>query len=193
MADERLRAEADRRRPLASPAAGGRPRQGSEGAPDAWIVLEPSVADALQGIRVGDRLVLVTWLHEADRSVLQVHPRDDESRPLTGVFATRSSDRPNPLGLHEVTVLGIDGLELAVGPLEAIDGTPIVDIKPVLRRAAPRLVDGRFDRCLVPLPNTGAVECRLVAFGRVGHELPDLLSTAAGDGDLGSPLQRLLA
>ena len=67
------------------------PRQGSEGAPDAWIVLEPSVADALQGIRAGDRLVLVTWLHEADRSVLQVHPRDDESRPLTGVFATRSS------------------------------------------------------------------------------------------------------
>jgi len=111
---------------------GDAPRQGSEGAPDAWIVLEPSVADALQGIRAGERLVLVTWLHEADRSVLQVHPRDDESRPLTGVFATRSSDRPNPLGLHEVTVLAIDGLELAVGPLEAIDGTPIVDIKPVL-------------------------------------------------------------
>lgn len=74
----------------------------------------------------------MTWLHEADRSILQVHPRDDESRPLTGVFATRSSDRPNPLDLHEVTVLGIDGMELAVGPLEAIDGTPIVDIKPVL-------------------------------------------------------------
>jgi tRNA-Thr(GGU) m(6)t(6)A37 methyltransferase TsaA len=108
------------------------PRQGSEGAPDAWIVLESSVARAVQGIRVGDRLVLVTWLHEADRSILQVHPRDDESRPLTGVFATRSSDRPNPLGLHEVTVLGIDGLELALGPLEAIDGTPVVDIKPVL-------------------------------------------------------------
>jgi tRNA-Thr(GGU) m(6)t(6)A37 methyltransferase TsaA len=108
------------------------PRQGSEGAPDAWILLEPSFADALQGIRAGDQLVLVTWLHEADRSVLQVHPRDDESRPLTGVFATRSSDRPNPLGLHRVTVLGIDGLELAVGPLEAIDGTPIVDIKVAL-------------------------------------------------------------
>jgi tRNA-Thr(GGU) m(6)t(6)A37 methyltransferase TsaA len=113
------------------------PRQGSEGAPDAWIVLEPSVADALQGIRVGDRLVLVTWLHEADRSVLQVHPRDDGSRPLAGVFATRSSDRPNPLGLHEVTVLGIDGLELAVGPLEAIDGTPVVDLKPVLGGVEP--------------------------------------------------------
>ena len=108
------------------------PRQGSEGAPDARIILEPSVADALQGVRVGDRLVLVTWLHKADRTVHQVHPRDDLSRPLTGVFATRSSDRPNPLGLHEVTVLGIEGLEFAVGPLEAIDGTPVVDIKPVL-------------------------------------------------------------
>jgi tRNA-Thr(GGU) m(6)t(6)A37 methyltransferase TsaA len=108
------------------------PRQGTEGAPDAWIFLETSYADALQGLRVGDPLVLVTWLHEADRAVLQVHPRDDLSRPLTGVFATRSSDRPNPLGLHEVTVLGIDGLELAVGSLEAIDGTPVVDIKPVL-------------------------------------------------------------
>jgi len=109
------------------------PRQGDEGAPDATILLEPSYADALQGIRVGDELTLLTWLHEADRSVLQVHPRDDETRPLTGVFATRSSDRPNPVGLHRVTVRAIDGLELAVGPLEAIDGTPLVDIKTVLR------------------------------------------------------------
>jgi tRNA-Thr(GGU) m(6)t(6)A37 methyltransferase TsaA len=109
------------------------PRQGDEGAPDASIDLEPSVSDALQGIAVGDELVVVTWLHEARRDVLQVHPRDDESRPLTGVFATRSSDRPNPLGLHRVTVLGIAGRELRVGPLEAIDGTPVVDIKPVLR------------------------------------------------------------
>ena len=109
------------------------PRQGDEGAPDATILLEPSYADALQGIRVGDELTLLTWLHEADRSVLQVHFRDDETRPLTGVFATRSSDRPNPVGLHRVTVLAIDGLELAVGPLEAIDGTPLVDIKTVLR------------------------------------------------------------
>ena len=109
------------------------PRQGDEGAPDATILLEPSYADALQGIRVGDELTLLTWLHEADRSVLQVHPRDDETRPLTGVFATRSSDRPNPVGLHRVTVRAIDGLELAVGPLEAIDGTPLLDIKTVLR------------------------------------------------------------
>ena len=112
---------------------GDAPRQGSEGAPDASINLAPSFADALQGIGVGDEVFLVTWLHRADREVLQVHPRDDESRPLTGVFATRSSDRPNPLGLHRVTVLGIDGLELRVGPLEAIDGTPVVDIKPALR------------------------------------------------------------
>ena len=111
------------------------PRQGSEGAPDARIALEPSFADALQGIRVGDELVLLPWLHEADRSVQQVHPRDDETRPLTGVFATRSSDRPNPIGLHRVTVLAIDGVELAVGPLEAIDGTPLVDLKPVLAPA----------------------------------------------------------
>ena len=90
------------------------PRQGSEGAPDAWILLEPSYADALQGLSVGDELVVLTWLHEADRSV-------------------RSSDRPNPIGLHPVTVYGIDGLELAVGPLEAIDGTLVVDLKPLLR------------------------------------------------------------
>jgi tRNA-Thr(GGU) m(6)t(6)A37 methyltransferase TsaA len=108
------------------------PRQGSEGAPDARILLERSYADALRGIRAGDELIVLTWLHEADRDVLEVHPRDDESRPLTGVFATRSSDRPNPIGLHRVTVRRADGLELEVGPLEAIDGTPVVDLKPVL-------------------------------------------------------------
>jgi tRNA-Thr(GGU) m(6)t(6)A37 methyltransferase TsaA len=112
---------------------GDAPRQGDEGAPDATILVEPSYADALQGIEPGDELLVLTWLHEADRSVLQVHPRDDETRPLTGVFATRSSDRPNPIGLHLVTVLAIEGLKLLVGPLEAIDGTPLVDIKPVLR------------------------------------------------------------
>lgn len=110
------------------------PMQGDEGAPDATIDVEPSVASALEGIAVGDELFILTWLHEADREVLQVHPRDDLSRPLTGVFATRSSDRPNPIGLHRVTVRAIDGLELKVGPLEAIDGTPVVDLKPVLRR-----------------------------------------------------------
>jgi len=109
------------------------PRQGDEGAPDASIEVSPEVSDALAGIRVGDELFVVTWLHEADREILQVHPRDDRSRPLTGVFATRSSDRPNPLGLHRVRVRAIDGNRLRVGPLEAIDGTPVVDIKPVLR------------------------------------------------------------
>jgi len=108
------------------------PKQGDEGAPDASIDLEPAFAAALAGIHVGDELFVLTWLHEADRGVLQVHPRDDASRPLTGVFATRSSDRPNPLGLHRVTVLGIGDNELRVGPLEAIDRTPVVDIKPVL-------------------------------------------------------------
>ena len=111
----------------------GAPRQGDEGAPAASISLEPSFADALRGVVVGDEVFVITWLHEARRDILKVHPRDDESRPLAGVFATRSSDRPNPLGLHRVTVLGIAGHELEVEPLEAIDGTPVVDIKPVFR------------------------------------------------------------
>ena len=108
------------------------PRQGREGAPDAWIDVLPEVSEALDGIAVGDELVVVTWLHQARRDILKVHPRDDESNPLTGVFATRSSERPNPLGLHEVTVREIAALELKVGPLEAIDGTPVVDLKPVI-------------------------------------------------------------
>jgi tRNA-Thr(GGU) m(6)t(6)A37 methyltransferase TsaA len=108
------------------------PKQGSEGAPDASIEVASEVADGLEGIAVGDEIVVVTWLHEARRDVLKVHPRGDESVPLAGVFATRSPDRPNPLGLHRVTVLDIAGLELKVGPLEAIDGTPVVDIKPLL-------------------------------------------------------------
>ncbi len=105
------------------------PKQGTEGAPDAWMEVEPWAADGLKGIEIGDRLMVVTWLHESDRNVLQVHRRGDKTRPLTGVFATRSPDRPNPLGLHPVTVREIDGLRLRVGPIEAIDGTPVVDIK----------------------------------------------------------------
>ena len=108
------------------------PNQGSEGAPDAWIELTSAVGDGLDGIEVGDELIVITWLHEARRDVLKTHPRGDTSIPLAGVFATRSPDRPNPLGLHPVVVLEIDGLELKVGPLEAIDGTPVVDIKPVI-------------------------------------------------------------
>lgn len=108
------------------------PMQGREGAPDAWLVFEPDVLEALSGIVTGDRLILLTWLDRADRDVLQVHPRDDLMNPLTGVFATRSSDRPNPIGLHEVEVLEIEGNRMHVQPLEAIDGTPVVDVKPVI-------------------------------------------------------------
>lgn len=105
------------------------PRQGPEGAPDGWLEIEPSLVRALAGIRPGDQLVLITWLHLADRETLEVHPRNDPKAPLTGVFATRSQDRPNPLGLHRVTVREIDGARLRIGPIEVIDGTPVVDVK----------------------------------------------------------------
>jgi tRNA-Thr(GGU) m(6)t(6)A37 methyltransferase TsaA len=108
------------------------PMQGDEGAPEAWLELKSQVAEGLVGIKAGDELIVLTWLHLAERDVLQVHPRGDPNRPLTGVFATRSPDRPNPVGLHRVSVLEVAEQELRVAPLEAIDGTPIVDIKPVL-------------------------------------------------------------
>jgi tRNA-Thr(GGU) m(6)t(6)A37 methyltransferase TsaA len=92
------------------------------------------VVDALQGIQPGDMLFVLTWLHLAEREVLKVHPRDDRTRPMAGVFATRSPYRPNPIGLHRVRVVEIAGARLKVGPLEAIDGTPVIDIKPVLRQ-----------------------------------------------------------
>jgi len=108
------------------------PRQGFEGAPDAWIDIDAAYARALNGVDAGDSLVVVTWLHRADRERLEVHPRGDRTRPLTGVFATRSPHRPNPLGLHRVDVREIAGLSLRVGPLEAIDDTPVIDLKAVL-------------------------------------------------------------
>jgi tRNA-Thr(GGU) m(6)t(6)A37 methyltransferase TsaA len=108
------------------------PRQGAEGAPDAWLDVDTAFARALFRVATGDELILVTWLHRANREVLEVHPRGDPRAPLTGVFATRSPHRPNPLGLHRVTVREIAGTRLRVGPLEAVDGTPVVDIKPVL-------------------------------------------------------------
>ncbi|AUX39690.1 tRNA-Thr(GGU) m(6)t(6)A37 methyltransferase TsaA [Sorangium cellulosum] len=111
----------------------GAPKQGSEGAPDAWIEVHPWAAEALERLAAGDEIIVITWLHRARRDVLQVHPRSDPNNPLTGVFATRSPDRPNPLGLHPVVVRAIDGNRLRIGPIEAIDGTPVVDIKPVLR------------------------------------------------------------
>ena len=108
------------------------PRQGSEGAPDAWLEVNSAVAEGIEGIGVGDEIIVITWLHQSRRNVLKLHPRGDPSNPLTGVFATRSPDRPNPLGLHRATVLEIAGNRLKIGPIEAIDGTPVVDLKPVL-------------------------------------------------------------
>jgi tRNA-Thr(GGU) m(6)t(6)A37 methyltransferase TsaA len=108
------------------------PRQGTEGAPDVWLEVHRFAAEAMDGLSVGDEIIVVTWLHRARRDVMKVHPRSDPRRRLTGVFATRSPDRPNPLGLHPVTIRKIVKNRLRVGPIEAIDGTPVVDIKPVL-------------------------------------------------------------
>jgi tRNA-Thr(GGU) m(6)t(6)A37 methyltransferase TsaA len=108
------------------------PKQGSEGAPDAWLNVHAWAAEGLHGLVVGDEIIVITWFHQSRRDVFKVHPRSDPRNPLTGVFATRSPDRPNPLGLHPVVVRAIKGNSLRIGPIEAIDGTPVVDIKPVL-------------------------------------------------------------
>jgi tRNA-Thr(GGU) m(6)t(6)A37 methyltransferase TsaA len=109
------------------------PMQGDEGAPEAWLEISQQAVQELKSISVGDDLFVLTWLHLAQRDVLQVHPRGDINRPLTGVFATRSPDRPNPVGLHRVSVLEVMGQKLRVAPLEAVDGTPVIDIKPILK------------------------------------------------------------
>ena len=114
---------------------GEAPKQGSEGAPDAWLEVSARAAAGLQGLSVGDEILVVTWLDRARRDVLRVHPRSDPENPLRGVFATRSEDRPNPLGLHPVVIRAISKNRLRIGPIEAIDGTPVVDIKPVISRA----------------------------------------------------------
>ena len=114
------------------------PLQGDEGAPEAWLELTDRVAQGLLGIKAGDELIVLTWFHHARRDLLQVHPRGRIEAPLRGVFATRSPHRPNPLGLHRVSVLEVAGNRLRVAPMEAIDGTPIVDIKPVLLRGDDR-------------------------------------------------------
>ena len=116
--------------PLADRASA--PKQGDEGAPDAWLALDPAFAAALDGLAAGDQLLVLTWFHLADRDMLSVHPRGDASRPPQGVFGTRSPHRPNPLGLHRVELLEVDGTRLRVSDMEAVDGTPIVDVKPVL-------------------------------------------------------------
>ena len=108
------------------------PKQGFEGAPDAWLVFSPEVAEGIRDLSVGTDVFVLTWLHRARRDVLAVHPRDDPQNPETGVFSTRSQDRPNPIGLHRVRIAAIDGLRVLVHDLEAFDGTPIVDVKPVL-------------------------------------------------------------
>ena len=108
------------------------PKQAAEGAPDAWLEVKPFAAAALDGLQAGQEIIVLTWLHRGRRDVLKVHPRSDPHRRLWGVFATRSPDRPNPVGLHRVTVRRIVKTQLRIGPIEAIDGTPVIDIKPVL-------------------------------------------------------------
>jgi tRNA-Thr(GGU) m(6)t(6)A37 methyltransferase TsaA len=114
------------------------PKQGDEGAPDAWLVFEPSVREGLRDLSAGTDVIVLTWLDRASRDVLVVHPRGDLTRPQTGVFSTRSPDRPNPIGLHRVTIVSIDGMRVRVRNLEALDATPVLDIKPVLGGVAER-------------------------------------------------------
>ncbi|MGH7710062.1 MAG: tRNA (N6-threonylcarbamoyladenosine(37)-N6)-methyltransferase TrmO [Gemmatimonadaceae bacterium] len=108
------------------------PRQADEGAPQAWLVFESTVIAALRSLQVGDQVIVITWLDRARRDVLSVHPRGDTSRPEEGVFSTRSPHRPNPIGLHQVEITAIDGRRVQVRHLEAVDGTPIIDVKPIL-------------------------------------------------------------
>jgi tRNA-Thr(GGU) m(6)t(6)A37 methyltransferase TsaA len=108
------------------------PKQGDEGTPESWLVFAPEYARAMRELAAGQDVLVLTWLDRADRSVLAVHPRGDANRPETGVFSTRSPDRPNPIGLHRVRILGVDGVKVRVADLEAIDGTPVLDVKPVL-------------------------------------------------------------
>jgi tRNA-Thr(GGU) m(6)t(6)A37 methyltransferase TsaA len=122
--------------PLTDPAAA--PKQGDEGAPDAWIVFEPEYRAALADVGTGDRVIILTWLDRARRDVLRVHPRDDPANPMRGVFSTRSADRPNPIGLHQLEVAAVEDLRLRARGLEAVDGTPVVDLKPVLGQGQAR-------------------------------------------------------
>lgn len=108
------------------------PKQGDEGAPEAWLVIEETVAAGLGGLVAGEEIFVLTWLHESRRDVLRVHPRGDPANPEQGVFSTRSPERPNPIGLHRVRIVAIDGLRLLVRNLEVVNGTPIIDIKPVI-------------------------------------------------------------
>ncbi|HEX6519886.1 MAG TPA: tRNA (N6-threonylcarbamoyladenosine(37)-N6)-methyltransferase TrmO [Streptosporangiaceae bacterium] len=117
---------------------GQAPRQGDEGAPAAWLVFEPRVAEAIRDLASGMEVIVLTWLDRADRGVLVTRPRDDPALPPTGVFSTRSPDRPNPVGLHRVQIVAVEGLRILVRPLEALDKTPVIDVKPVLDPVAER-------------------------------------------------------
>lgn len=118
--------------------AAAAPKQGDEGSPEAWLVFEPDVRDGLRDLQPDTEILVLTWLDRTDRSVLEVHPRDDPANPMQGVFNTRSADRPNPIGLHRVEIVAVDGTRLRVRNLEAIDGTPILDVKPVLDQGRDR-------------------------------------------------------
>jgi tRNA-Thr(GGU) m(6)t(6)A37 methyltransferase TsaA len=122
--------------PLVDPVVA--PKQGDEGSPEAWLVFDPDVSEALRDLRVNTEVIVLTWLDRADRDVLAVHPRDDPANPIQGVFSTRSADRPNPIGLHRVEIAAIEGTRVRVRNLEAVDGTPVVDVKPVLDRVRDR-------------------------------------------------------
>ena len=119
---------------LTDPAAA--PKQGDEGAPEAWLVFDEAVRAGLADLQAGDEILVLTWLDRARRDVLVVHPRDDPAAPETGVFSTRSADRPNPIGIHRTAIVSVDGTRVLVAQIEAVDGTPIVDVKPVLTRRA---------------------------------------------------------
>ena len=116
--------------PLTDPALA--PKQGTEGGSEAWLVFRESVRDGLRDLQAGEEVIVLTWLHRGDRDTLRVHPRDDLTAPQRGVFSTRSADRPNPIGLHRVEILSVEGTRIRVRNLEAVDGTPVLDIKPVL-------------------------------------------------------------
>ena len=122
--------------PLVDPSLA--PKQGDEGSPEAWLVFDAAVLPALADIEPGSPAIVLTWLHRARRDVLRVHPRDDPANPEQGVFSTRSQDRPNPIGVHRVEVVSVEGERVRVRDLEAVDGTPILDVKPVLDRGRDR-------------------------------------------------------
>jgi tRNA-Thr(GGU) m(6)t(6)A37 methyltransferase TsaA len=114
------------------------PRQGDEGAPDAWLVLDPDMRSGIRDLREGTQIIVLTWLDRARRDVLEVHPRGDPNNPMCGVFSTRSPDRPNPVGLHTVLILAIEDTRILVRHLEALDQTPVLDIKPLLEPVGER-------------------------------------------------------